>query len=254
MAVGTMSEWDELDDGVYRRRYAELDQNIGLVVGSDGLLVIDSRSHPHHGRVLRDQIAEISSLPVRWVVNTHWHWDHCFGNSVFSDAVIVGHRLCRSGLIETGPLQLDRLKSADWFPEDERQHLEEVEIVPPSLTFDELTPLWVGDRRIEMAYYGKGHTDADIVVQVGGVTFVGDLVEEGNPPAFVDAYPQAWIATLRRLTPDLRSTVVPGHGDAVDGEFVAAQCDEIEAAVGGAAVYPAAVMDQISLRLDAEAD
>jgi len=247
-----MSRWDELCDGVFRRRYAELDQNIGLVVGTDQLLVIDSRSHPHHGRILREHIGEVSTLPVRWLVNTHWHWDHCFGNSVFPEAVIVGHRLCRSGLIENGPVQLERLQRADWFPDDERPHLSEVSIVPPTLTFDEHTPLWVNDRPISLRYYGLGHTDADIVVDVGDVTFAGDLVEEGNPPAFADSFPRAWVETLRRMIPEARSTIIPGHGDVVDTPFVTSQADEIAAAVAGERVYPDPIMTQIEERLRLE--
>ena len=241
--------WDEVGDGVFRRRYRELDQNIGLVVAGDQLLVIDSRSHPYHGRQLIEHVAEVSSFPIRWLVNTHWHWDHCFGNSVFPDAVIIGHESCRSGLIANGPLQLSRLNEADWFPESERPYLEEVSIVPPTLTFVDRTPLWVGERRLDLAHHGRGHTDADIVVTIDDVSFVGDLVEEGSPPAFSDSHPREWVATIRRMAPELRSSVVPGHGDVVDAAFAIAQAEEIEAAVGGEPVYPAEIMEQIRRRM-----
>ena len=249
-----MTGWDELGDGVFRRRYAELDQNIGLIVGDEDLLVIDSRSHPHHGRVLRDHIGEVSSLPVRWLVNTHWHWDHCFGNAAFPEAVIVGHERCRRALVERGAAELDRLKWVDWFPESERPWLDEVEILPPTLVFDQRTPLWAGGRVVELSHHGWGHTDADIVVAVDDVTFVGDLVEEGNPPSFDDGYPRSWVETLRTLLLRLGAVVVPGHGDVVDRGFVEEQADQIEAAVtGGSAPFPPHVMGVIVDRLEVEA-
>ncbi len=248
-----MIGWDELGDGIFRRRYRELDQNIGLVVGSEDLVVVDSRSHPEHGRVLREHISQISKLPIRWMINTHWHWDHCFGNAAFPDAVFVGHRRCRSGLIERGRLQLDMLRTGDWFEESERGWLDEVEIIPPTLTFDHETPLWAAGRRIDLSHHGRGHTDADIVVTVDDVSFVGDLVEEGNPPAFDDGYPSEWVATLRAALPRLRPVVVPGHGDVVDRNFVTEQARQIESAVDGTgAPFPAAVMEVITRRLEIE--
>lgn len=78
-----MHPWDELAEGVFRRRYESLDLNIGLVVGGDGALVIDTRASHGQARVLRQDIRKVTSEPVRWVINTHYHWDHVFGNTMF---------------------------------------------------------------------------------------------------------------------------------------------------------------------------
>ena len=80
-----------------------------------------------------------------------------------------------------------------------------------------------------LSYHGIAHTDSDIVVDLpeDDVVFLGDLVEEGAPPAFGDSYPEAWPETLRRgFVP--RRAVVPGHGRSVDAAFVAEQLEELE--------------------------
>ncbi|WP_336922415.1 MBL fold metallo-hydrolase [Aquipuribacter sp. SD81] len=247
-----MSAWQELDDGVLVRRYAELDQNIGLVLGDGGLLVVDSRSHPHHARVLAEHVREVSRLPVRWLVNTHWHWDHCFGNSVFTDAVVVGHRACRAALLTEGAERLARLRRSDALPADERHHLDEVEIVPPTVTFERSTSLWLGDREVHVSWYGRGHTDADVVVRTGDVSFAGDLVEQGAPPSFTDAFPRAWVETVRRMAGDLAPVVVPGHGAVVDPDFALAQAADIVDALDGGRPFPDDTMATLLTRARAE--
>ena len=85
---------------IFRRRYPSLDLNIGVVIGGDGVLVIDTRASHGQAEELRSEIAGLTSLPIRWVVNSHWHWDHTFGNAVFPDAALWGHRRCREFLLE----------------------------------------------------------------------------------------------------------------------------------------------------------
>lgn len=244
-----MSMWDEVGDRVFRRRYAELDQNIGVVVTDDGLVVIDSRSHPRHARILREDLAALSPLPVRWLVNTHRHWDHCFGNQVFADAVIVGHRNCRDRLVSEWRDVIAALSCDPSLPVEDRRSFDEVELVPPTLVFDDHTGLWAGGRRLELAFLGRGHTDGDIVVTVDDVTFAGDLVEEGAPPSFGDSYPDEWPDTLRRLAEGVTGAVVPGHGDVVDRGFVLSQAADIAAAVEGRpSGYPEATLDELRSR------
>ena len=92
-----------------------------------------------------------------------------------------------------------------------------------TLVDDEVIDL--GGRRVVLHHPGRGHTDNDIVVEVpdAEVTFVGDLVEQGAPPSFDDAFPLEWPTTLDHLLERLGPVVVPGHGDVVDPDFVARQ-------------------------------
>jgi glyoxylase-like metal-dependent hydrolase (beta-lactamase superfamily II) len=247
--------FQEVGDGIFRRRYERFDQNIGVIVGSESVCVIDSRASPPDADELRTELSTLTSLPVRFLVNTHVHWDHTFGNSRFEGAVIVGHRDCRRRLLEDGEAMRSQLMNADWIPEEVRPIFGEVEIVPPVVTFEASLDLYLEDRRIDLTWLGRGHTDNDIVITVDDVCFAGDLVEEGAPPAFGDAYPTEWTATLDRLLEVSPPTVVPGHGDVVGHEYVADQRDTMERALQhlatgeGEAPWSEAVMASIAQRL-----
>lgn len=239
--------FDQLGDGVYRRRYESLDLNVGVVVGDEAVLVVDTRSTTSEAEELRAELRQLTSLPVRWVVNTHWHFDHTFGNGVFADVEIWGHELCQKALAERGE---DMLAGArEWLAEERHGEIEDLQIVPPTNVFSETASIDIG-RRVEMSYHGLGHTDADIVVAVPGadVAFFGDLVEEGAPPSFGDSYPVSWPSTLGLASFDLPATVVPGHGDVVGPSFVRSQHEELTAVadlatalLGGDLVFEEAV-------------
>ena len=216
--------FDEIGDRVFRRRFESLDLNVGVVIGDDGVLIIDTRSTHQEARELGDELATLTNLPVRWVINTHWHWDHSFGNAVFTGAEIWGHDLCELAMARHG----DDMRSAakTWLPAHQHPEIDEVEITPPTHTFSDQASLDIG-RRIEMAYHGFGHTDADIVIRTGDVAFFGDLIEDGGPPQFGDSYPIVWPHTLRLASVDLPGTIVPGHGDVVGPRFVHEQTEEL---------------------------
>ena len=218
--------FDELADGVFRRRYESLDLNVGVVLGEQGLLVIDTRASHVEADELRAELRTLSSLPVRWVVDTHWHWDHTFGNARFPESEIWGHELCRKAMVELG----DSMKEDAfvWLP-DRREEIAEVVITPPTNVFDTVAGIDLGSVVVEMTYHGPGHTDSDIVVTVGDVSFMGDLLEQGAPPVFDDGFPLSWPATLESAAEIGSSIIVPGHGDTLDRAGAAAQLEEIQA-------------------------
>lgn len=219
--------WQELGDGVFRRRYASFDLNIGAVIGDGGVAVIDSRESPSQARQMRRELARITAKPVRWLVNTHWHWDHTFGNEEFAGAAIWGHRQCRRVLSERG--EETRERCAALVPAEQRGEFESLRIVLPEHLVDSEATIDLGDRRLELRYLGRGHTEGDLVVTVpdAGVRFAGDLLEEGAPPSFGDAYPIAWASTAARLAGLGDGVVVPGHGDLMDPEAVRAQVADL---------------------------
>ncbi|MDJ0664990.1 MAG: MBL fold metallo-hydrolase [Acidimicrobiia bacterium] len=216
--------FDELGDGIYRRRYESLDLNIGVVIGDDGVLLIDSRASHRQADELRDELRTLTDLPVGWVVNTHFHWDHTWGNARFPEATIWGHDRCRSEMIENG--EVARQGVLEWMPAEYHEMVEEVEITPPTHTFAETASLHIG-RSVELGYHGLGHTNSDIAIRVGSVMFAGDLLEEGAPPSFGDSYPLDWGRTLTTL-PNAE-LIVPGHGDVVGARFRQTQTQEIQA-------------------------
>lgn len=224
--MGGDGRWRELGTGVWVRHHDALRLNCGVVVGDGEALVIDTRSHRGEGDELLEAVRDVTDAPVRHVVNTHAHFDHCFGNESFLPARIWGQRRCRDELVATGDEQ--RRVVAEAMPET-ADRLREVVILPPEELVDDTAVVDVGGRDVALHFLGRGHTDHDLVVNVDdcGVVFAGDLVEEGAPPAFDDAYPVEWPGTLERLVELCRGTVVPGHGEVVDAEFVMRQRSQL---------------------------
>ena len=218
--------FEELSEGVFRRLFPFLRLNIGVVIGEDGVLLIDTRESHKAATELAGELRTLTPRPVRWIVNTHWHWDHVFGNAAFPQATIWGHRSCRRALRDN-PDQ-HRRDARKWMPEARFDEIERVQIVPPGNTFEALTSIDVGGRKVEAAYHGRGHTDADILIHCGEVTFVGDLVEQGAPPKMDDSYPFDWPATLTAALRTLRPIVVPGHGDLLAPASIEAEQRKME--------------------------
>jgi glyoxylase-like metal-dependent hydrolase (beta-lactamase superfamily II) len=194
--------WTELGERTWVRRYDEWDLNVGLVVGSDGALVIDTRATTEEAEQLREHIREVTDAPVRWVVNTHAHFDHVAGNSVFTDATVYLHENAAAEESLAGT------------------------------TFSVAKVIDLGDRRVELLYVGNGHTSGDTVVVVPDVDvyFLGDLVEESAPPSYgPDSFPLEWPDTLEQAIGMMTATakVVPGHGAVVDADFAREQAGEL---------------------------
>jgi glyoxylase-like metal-dependent hydrolase (beta-lactamase superfamily II) len=217
--------WQEVGERVFRRRYAALDLNVGAVLGDDEVLVIDTRSWRAEAEELLGELRALTSLPCRQVLNTHAHFDHCFGNAAFRPAAIWGHERCAEDLRLHGDEQ--RRHVMGWFPEAAAD-LASLELVPPDRLVAERATVDVGGRRVELLHLGRGHTDNDLVAIVpdAGVTFAGDLVEEGAPPSFGDAWPLDWPRTLDRLLDAATPVVVPGHGDVAGPDLVRTQAGE----------------------------
>jgi glyoxylase-like metal-dependent hydrolase (beta-lactamase superfamily II) len=221
--------WSEVGDRVFVRRYAFLDQNIGLVVGRAGALVIDTRSTHAQADELRAEIRTVTDAPVAGVLSTHHHWDHTFGNARFRPAPIWGHQRCAERLREHGEAMVRDISKA--LP-DLADELAAVTITPPTETFNDRAVIDLGDRLVELRYLGRGHTDNDVVALVpdAGVLFAGDLLENDAPPSYGDAYPSAWAETVERgLLPLVGGAVVPGHGSVGDLARARAQADELRA-------------------------
>lgn len=228
--------FDQVGEGVYRRRYESLDLNVGVVLGEDGVLIVDTRSTHREAAELIDDLGRLTRLPVRWVVNTHWHWDHVFGNALFTDADIWGHELCIPAMETLG----DRMKrdARHWMPPETHDDVDAVEVVVPNRTFSESATVSIG-REVDLTYHGLAHTNADIIIRIpdADVAFFGDMIEEGAPPNFGDSHPEIWPETLRNAASAFPTTGVPGHGDIVDEMFVLAQIEELEAVAALAADY-----------------
>ena len=229
-----MNDWSEVATGVFHRRYEPLDVSVSAVVCGDGLLVVDTRSGPAEADQLRADLRALSPLPVRWAVNTHGHYDHCFGNQRFGRASdlavpIYGHERVPEQLrAYEAPELLQRIAEGV----EPAQEWRAVVITPPTELVGAFRALSLGGRAVELTHLGRGHTDNDLVVHVpdAAAWLVGDLVEESGPPAFgVDSFPLDWPCTLAALVGQLETgaVLVPGHGAPVDAAYAARQRDEI---------------------------
>ncbi len=224
-----MAPWDELGEGVYRRRYEFLDLNVGLVLGEHGVALIDTRGSLREAQALLRDVKALTDLPVRWVVNTHWHWDHTFGNHMFPEAALYGHVECRRMLREHGERARDHLASR--IGPDRREEMEEVVIRAPEIAFANSIEVDLGGRKLLGSHRGRGHTRTDVMVAItdSDVVFAGDLLEESGPPSMSESYPLAWPDTLRAFDPILTGAVVPGHGDVMHRRDVDTQLESLDA-------------------------
>ncbi|MFG1806146.1 MBL fold metallo-hydrolase [Streptomyces sp. NPDC049040] len=234
------SVWEQLAPGVARRRMPHLDVTIGLVVGSDGVLLVDTASTLREGEELRAQVEALTGRAVTHIALTHGHFDHVFGTAAFPGAEVFGQRSLgdhlrreREALREsavghgTDPAEAERAARA---------------LVPPTRQVTGEVAVDLGERPVRLVHPGTGHTDHDLVVVVPGATasdpvvvFCGDLVEEsGEPQAGDDADPARWPATLDALLALGGETgrYVPGHGAVVDARFLRAQRDALAARFG----------------------
>lgn len=225
MAHGGAGAWREVGPDVFVRRFGFLDQTIGAILGTERVLVVDTRSTLVQARELLGDLGRLTALP--WVaVNTHAHFDHAFGNAAFRPCRIWAHQRCAEALRSGGAARREEVARQYEQLADE---LRATPIDPPDRTFAEAATIDLGGRTVELRHLGRGHTDNDVIVAVqgAGVLFAGDLVEQGAPPGFDDSYPLDWPATLGLLLDRAEGVVVPGHGEPLDRELVEAQLADI---------------------------
>ena len=192
--------------------------NAGFVVGDDGVVVIDTFQDPEPAADLLAAIRKITNLPIRFVVNTHYHLDHVNGNDVFAaaGAVIIAHKNAR------GWIRTENIKMIDP-PVTAEKKARVQSIALPNLVYDTSVDLYLGSRRVNVRYY-PGHTGGDSVVSVPDthVVFCGDLLWKDHIPNLIDASTPAWIKTLDAMQVDYgESTWVPGHGDIANAADIA---------------------------------
>ena len=202
----------ELADGVFARLHEGL-TNAGIIVGDDGVLVIDSLRVPSFARDLIADVKRLTPKPIRWVVDTHSHWDHAWGNEEFPDATIIGHDNARAEMLDVDLVEWWRERAATsgmpWSDEAKT-----VQVTPPSLTFDESMRLFLGNRELHLRWFGRAHTSGDIFVHLPeeNLLFTGDVAQDGGVPFIQDGYVRDWVGTDGRLLELEPERFVSGHG------------------------------------------
>lgn len=210
----------KLAEGVYAAvspDHSKGGSNAGFVVGSNGVLVVDTFQDVAPGRDLLAEIRKVTNLPIRFVVNTHYHLDHTGGNAVFAEAgaTILAQRNLR------GWLRTENLKFFGATPKPEDKTRVE-SLVLPDMVYTDAVDIYLGSRLIQVRYM-LGHTGGDSVVIVpdANVIFGGDLIWQKHLPNLIDATTSDWVKTLEKLLADHPSaTFVSGHGDVATPEDV----------------------------------
>jgi len=253
LVVSGAHRFEKVADGVYYAT-ASGTMNVGanspILVNDQEAMVIDSEITPAAARALAADLKAITDKPIRYIIDSHYHYDHAFGNQVFiADAQVIGHDNTRKRLSTDETMrQYTFLNSVTPVPERvealrkriaqesdqvqkaalERQvansiayleQVKEVIVTPPNVSFDRTMTLMRGRREIRLLYLGRGHTDTDVVTYLPKERIVctGDLMESLISYAG-DSYPEEWIATLEKLKTLDFDTVMPGHGVVFKGK------------------------------------
>jgi quinoprotein relay system zinc metallohydrolase 2 len=186
--------------------------NVSFVIGRDGVSVIDTGGSAGVGRALLAAIKKVTDRPVRYVINTHMHPDHVFGNAAFiaPGTIFAGHAKLARSLAARGDRYL-AVNKLDLGSDD----FEGTLIVPPTLAVEGVKTLDLGDRVLTLTARRTAHTDNDLTVrdEMTGTLFLGDLLFSGHVPT-LDGSIKGWLALLAELSLETAARVVPGHGPA----------------------------------------
>jgi len=209
--------WEKLSDNAYAYT-AEGDPNTGVIIGDDAVMIVDATATPVMAQGVIAKVREVTDLPIKYVVLTHYHAVRVLGASGYKDEglqQIIASQDTYELIVERG--QQDMASEIGRFPRLFRA----VESVPgltwPTLTFKGEMTLWLGKLEVKIAQLGRGHTKGDTIVYLPSqsICFSGDLVEAEAACYTGDAYLADWPQTLDKLAAMNFQKLVPGRGPAL---------------------------------------
>ncbi|MBA7572906.1 hypothetical protein ES708_14693 [subsurface metagenome] len=240
-------EFTEIVDGVYcARGTGNLPAwcNAAIIINESDVVIVDTHVSPAAAAALLEELQEITQKPVRYVINTHFHFDHVYGNHIYpADVEILGHEFTRDAIASGGsisgraydlyigriPTQISSLREQldTVSDQEERAELEQrlteqenfwasvstVEPTAPNISFSQNLTLYRGDREIRLLFFGRGHTGGDVVVHLPreGILITGDLIYS-TLSYMGDGYFLEWVETLEHLKSLEFDWIIPGHG------------------------------------------
>jgi len=206
--------FDEVGPGLYAFT-AEGDPNSGIIVGDDGVMVIDAQATPVMAKEVIDRVAKVTDKPIKYVLLSHYHAVRVLGASAFAGAEILASDATRGLIVERGKQDMD--SEIGRFPRLFRAVESISGLTWPTLTFPDQISVWLGRREVRIMHIGRGHTAGDVIAVVpdSGVVFSGDLVEYKSACYCGDAHFKEWPATLDILAEMQPKALVPGRGAAL---------------------------------------
>ena len=198
--------------------------NATVVVGDQGVMLIDSGGSDEVGRHIASAVRRITPKPVTHVVNTHHHGDHYLGNAAFAGAKIISSEKCRELVAETGAEWLGMME------QDVGRKLPGTKVLAADITYRErVTPATINGVRVVFLVPKGSHTAGDLLVHLpdDGVLVAGDVLVNGIVPTLQDGYLGNWIGTLDEIRELRAAHFIPGHGDPMGAADVDALRDAL---------------------------
>lgn len=200
---------EPLHDGVFA--YVQPDggwclNNAGIITAGGETALVDTAATQARALRLKAAVREVAGALPRFVVNTHFHGDHTFGNAVFTpEATVVADEGTRNATILAGRNLASLWPDVEWG---------DLEPAPATLTYERTMTLWLGDVPVELHRLGPAHTTDDTVVWLPEqrILFAGDLVMSGVTPFCMMGSVEGSLRAIDRLRALGPRTVVPGHG------------------------------------------
>ncbi|MGR9100475.1 MAG: quinoprotein relay system zinc metallohydrolase 2 [Gammaproteobacteria bacterium] len=194
-----------------RKNHGEI-ANIGFIVGSRCVAVIDTGGNPRQGAALKKAVKQKTSLPVCYVINTHVHPDHIYGNIAFKAPGVkfVGHHKLARAMSMRGLYYIGKA------PDQIGVKLTETDIIPPDMAVKGKLTLDLGERELELTAHPTAHTDNDLSVydKNTDTLWLADLLFIGHIPV-IDGSLKGWLRELNKLEKRRYARVIPGHGPVV---------------------------------------
>jgi cyclase len=241
-------------DGVYAAVASpayKVNCNTAIIENADGVMVVDTHSKPSAAKVIIERLREMTKKPVRYVVNTHFHWDHWHGNeaypAAYPDAEIVTNQITREAMVKKGlkriqdhvrqvpgeiaklkadiqaasPAQRGKLEADLKLAESYLGEVGALKPALPTIAFEKTMKLYRRDREIHLLHLGRAHTEGDVFVYLPKekVVITGDAMI-GWTPYMGDGYPEDWAGTLDNLAQLDFTHIIMGHGDVTGREWL----------------------------------